>query len=1057
MNVSLICACKNRYKPLKISLQSWLLFDEIKEIIIVDWSSDEPLEHLTELDPRIKVITVPNKKYFNQPQPLNLAASLATGDSIMKFDIDYIINPYYNFFETYKIDETCFQSGARELEYPDHNIYQMNFDDVMMYAHVHSAYFKSLIGLLHITKENFEKVGGYNEELGEFYGFEDEELQMRLELMGLKHNKIRYDHNLIHIPHPDSKRFENFKGVDKDMFDQYEKNLSTQYSGDVLKYQLEYAIAQYHIQRNKKYFSEVNEYYVQQKTKWNIKQTSPQRYVATEMNNLENFPPVYYVTLEDCVDRQELLEKEFGKYGVIPKAVVSKRYADSTDVVTGKYLYQLTGPTQGCIVSHLKAIKQWYESEESDYAFFCEDDLSLKTVDHWNFKWEEFIERLPEDCECVQLMAIRGDFSEINFRNRKWDDWSETAYIMNRDYAKKLIDNYCVGDTFHLELKGLDVMPIGENILFTNVGKVYTFPLFVENVEIPTTDVNDLELDGGQKPNHYYASEYVYNWWKENGKKVTIDELMSGPIIVESSTPRPKKKNVVDCFPYFNEKELLELRINLLKDHVDKFIITDGNYTHSGIPKEYTLKKTIKELGLPEDMIEVIEVDLSEGALGAATPYEKQWDEGARYQSREKVQRNSLAQSVRNSGDDYDDDTMFIVSDCDEILDPQYIPILHELARTHPNNIYKADLVHLEGRADMRAYHKETGEPREWRYSLFVCMKAQAAKLGFTYIRADQYNPFQIVWPYTEGGMKDGVYVHGQRMTDLGWHFSWMGSNDNRLEKARSFCHAGWSFDYLEYENYTGDAMKEFMANYECDEGIICPSGMKDYIMKPYPVEKLPQIIFDLPRVKEFLLPEKKEVLGAKNYEEEIIKNGIEQLLTEFSLDTENPVKNFNLGLWYENKNHTAPALSYFLRSAERATDENLAYEALIKSHHCYDRQGTRDGTAVSLLQQALCLMPKRPEAYFLLARFHERRQQWNDSYKYSSLALDICDFDLKPLNSEVEYPGKYGLLFEKAVSGYWWGKGDQSRKIFEDLLSNYKMTDSYRKSVIDNLERIKK
>ena len=30
---------------------------------------------------------------------------------------------------------------------------------------------------------------------------------------------------------------------------------------------------------------------------------------------------------------------------------------------------------------------------------------------------------------------------------------------------------------------------------------------------------------------------------------------------------------LIDCFPYFNEKELLELRIDTLKDHVDGFLI----------------------------------------------------------------------------------------------------------------------------------------------------------------------------------------------------------------------------------------------------------------------------------------------------------------------------------------------------------------------------------------------------------------------------------------------------------------------------------------------------
>ena len=115
MNVSIITACKNRSKPLSISLQSWLLFDEVKEIIIVDWSSDESISHLTKLDSRIKVITVSNKKYFNQPQPLNLAASIATGDSILKFDVDHVINPYWNFFQSYPIDKNTFVSGSPNI------------------------------------------------------------------------------------------------------------------------------------------------------------------------------------------------------------------------------------------------------------------------------------------------------------------------------------------------------------------------------------------------------------------------------------------------------------------------------------------------------------------------------------------------------------------------------------------------------------------------------------------------------------------------------------------------------------------------------------------------------------------------------------------------------------------------------------------------------------------------------------------------------------------------------------------------------------------------------
>jgi hypothetical protein len=303
------------------------------------------------------------------------------------------------------------------------------------------------------------------------------------------------------------------------------------------------------------------------------------------------------------------------------------------------------------------------------------------------------------------------------------------------------------------------------------------------------------------------------------------------------------KKNIIDCFPYFNEKEILELRINLLKNHVDKFVITDANYTHSGIPKDYTLRNIIKELELPENIIEIIEVDLSDSALGPATDYEKFWDTNPVLESRERVQRNALARCLETN--DFDEDTMFIVSDCDEILDPQYIPMLYDLLKNHPENIFKVDLVHLEGSADMRSYHKDTGEPKDWRYSLFVCTKNQASNVGFTEVRADTYNPYPIVWPYE----------NGQMMRGLGWHFSWMGTNEHRITKAKSFCHADQYIDSLKHKNYASSEMKDFMLKYEYSSGQICPSGASDYIMNPYPIENLPQIIFELPRVKNFLLP----------------------------------------------------------------------------------------------------------------------------------------------------------------------------------------------------------
>lgn len=262
--VSVICACKNRYETLKISLNSWLNFEEIGEIIIVDWNSQNSINNLIKLDKRIKIITVKNEDYFNQPQPLNLASKLVSNNFLLKVDVDYVLNPYYNFFKEYHIQDDSFVYGPFNIK--DENI-------------ENNPYFKYLRGLLYIKTKFFRTVGGYNENLGKYYAWEDDELVSRLHLYGLKSKTVQYDHNIFHIPHPDKKRFENFEG-DKEYENYIVNELAKYYSGDELKYQSEYMISQYHILKNMETFPEPSHYFVESKTNWNIMQIDNQHYTA---------------------------------------------------------------------------------------------------------------------------------------------------------------------------------------------------------------------------------------------------------------------------------------------------------------------------------------------------------------------------------------------------------------------------------------------------------------------------------------------------------------------------------------------------------------------------------------------------------------------------------------------------------------------------------------------------------------------------------------------------------------------------------------------------------
>jgi GR25 family glycosyltransferase involved in LPS biosynthesis len=172
----------------------------------------------------------------------------------------------------------------------------------------------------------------------------------------------------------------------------------------------------------------------------------------------------------------------------------------------------------------LKAIKNWYEDSDSEYALFLEDDVTLQTAQYWNFTWEEFINELPSDWDCVQLTCIKENLSEVKLREREWNDWSVTGYIITRKYAKLLIDTYFKEDnTIHLYTNEGTTYPCIENVIYT-LGKVYCIPLLVENVNFNSTFYGKT-INEPHKQDHVSSANFVMNWWKQNGKQTNIKEL----------------------------------------------------------------------------------------------------------------------------------------------------------------------------------------------------------------------------------------------------------------------------------------------------------------------------------------------------------------------------------------------------------------------------------------------------------------------------------------------------------------------------------------------------
>ncbi len=110
---------------------------------------------------------------------------------------------------------------------------------------------------------------------------------------------------------------------------------------------------------------------------------------------------------------------------------------------------------------------------------------------------------------------------------------------------------------------------------------------------------------------------------------------------------------VYDCIPFFNEIDILKMRLHIMNPIVDKFIIEEATVTFSGEPKELCFQKN-KELFaefLPK--IEYIVVDNS--PLDISTHL------------RDKFQKNALEKGLKDAVEE----DIIILSDVDEIPNPE--------------------------------------------------------------------------------------------------------------------------------------------------------------------------------------------------------------------------------------------------------------------------------------------------------------------------------------------------------------------------------------------------
>jgi beta-1,4-mannosyl-glycoprotein beta-1,4-N-acetylglucosaminyltransferase len=123
--------------------------------------------------------------------------------------------------------------------------------------------------------------------------------------------------------------------------------------------------------------------------------------------------------------------------------------------------------------------------------------------------------------------------------------------------------------------------------------------------------------------------------------------------------------NIYDCFMYFDEDLLLDIRLNSLDKYVKKFVITEATYTHNGSKKE--LKFDINKFQKFKDKIIYLVVDKQPNNILDLVEGESKEKKGEKLilngMARDYFQRENLKRGLAG----IDDEDLVLISDLDEI------------------------------------------------------------------------------------------------------------------------------------------------------------------------------------------------------------------------------------------------------------------------------------------------------------------------------------------------------------------------------------------------------
>jgi hypothetical protein len=205
-------------------------------------------------------------------------------------------------------------------------------------------------------------------------------------------------------------------------------------------------------------------------------------------NALKDFGPIYVINVKSMEDRLAHIKKEFNKHNVKDYKIIEAVDGSNEDLsllVDNIDSIPLSKPEIATSISHLKAIKSWLDNSDSDYAIIIEDDLTLETVNSWQWTWNEFLSKIDTYYDIFQLSIQNNYKINTSLHYREIRDSCAGCYIIKRSWAEKLISKHVADNKFIFA--GKDRSRLVADGLVYNGAICLSFPLFTYSTDFESS------------------------------------------------------------------------------------------------------------------------------------------------------------------------------------------------------------------------------------------------------------------------------------------------------------------------------------------------------------------------------------------------------------------------------------------------------------------------------------------------------------------------------------------------------------------------------------------